>query len=205
MGAGYGPSGGHLHRPEVDVKNNIEILLRERGKIVARRESHNIWTQPGKTWLGRVMSYTYWDPDVWMENHRLRYMSFGIGGIRQGDAQAFIPPLSVDYPGDNLQTNRDDRVTTLERQVLFTPISYYKQFDAVSLMSPYHIRFTVEIGVNDINLTGTYLSVPLSEVALHNSLLTTSTPGADAMGYDVFDTLPKSSLQDMTVYWTVRL
>jgi len=204
VGFGYSAAGRYLHRSEVDVKNNVEIILRERGKIVARRESHNIWTQPGKTWLGRVMSYTYWSPDTWMENHRLRYMSFGIGGVLQGDAQAFVPPLSVDYPGTNQQTNRDDRVTSVERQILFNATDYYKQFDTVDLVSPYHIRFGVEILTTDINLTGTYLTVPLSEVALHNSLLTVTTPGADAMGYDVFDALPKSSLQDMTVFWTVR-
>lgn len=183
------------------MKNNVEIIVRERGKIVARRESHNIWTQEGKMWLGHLVSYSSMDPLLPAGNFRLRYMCFGIGGHLQNDAQAFIPPLSVDYPGTNAQNNRDDRVARLERPVSYDGTDWLRQFTSVDQLSLYSMRFTMYLAESDISY-GSYLSIPLSEVGLTYKNDGMSTV---VVGYDVFDTIPKSYLQDVTVYWTVRL
>lgn len=187
------------------MKPNVEIIVRERGKLVTRRESHNIWTQSGKGWLARLVSFASFDPDVLAEDYRLRYMGFGIGSELQNNIEAFVPPLSTDYAGSNLQTNRDNRVSRLERPVLFNASDYYKQFDAVDLVTPYHIRFTVYVAPENINLSGAYLGVPISEVGLFLRGISLTSPSAAVMAYDAFEPIHKSYDQDMTVYWTLRL
>lgn len=187
------------------MKNNVEIEVRERGKVVARRESHNIWTQSGKSWLGHLVSYSSFSPDTFWGDLRLKYMGFGIGGVLQTSALANVPPLSVDYPGGATQTNLDDRVERLERHILVSPGSFFKQLGSVDLVSPYHLRLTVSLSADDLNLSGMYLSLPLSEVGLFPGGVDLNSSSERCLGYDVFDPVPKSLVQDMTVRWTLRL
>lgn len=182
------------------MKNNVEIVVRERGKIVARRESHNIWTQEGKLWLGHLASFASFDPLLPAGNFRIRYLGFGIGGHRQRDSQAFVPPLSVDYPGTNNQTNMDDRVSVLERPITYDGAVYFKELTTTEIVSPYSVKFSMSLGVSDLSY-GPYLSIPLSEIGLSYRSIGAATP---VIAYDVFDTISKSSLQEATVFWTVR-
>jgi len=94
---------------EVQVESNVKIIIRERGKIIARRESHNIVTLPGRTYLrNRLGAASYpaiptvagtgsnpfaeypgdgsWSIDDALDPHVLRYCAFGSGGLLNGGA-----------------------------------------------------------------------------------------------------------------------
>jgi len=112
------------------VRANVHLILRERGKIVDRRESHNVVVDYGRVWLTRFISANLlgWPLDP----RSILYMGLGIGGYEQ-TMQALIaaPPLNPAYvPGydPNATTGfeyRDDcpikpPITTLEMPVRLT-------------------------------------------------------------------------------------
>ena len=102
----------------VKVRNNLRITARERGKIAARREGHNIWLDLGREYLASLIALASYSPDTPERNDRVKYMGFGIGGTRQvAPGVANTAPLVVAYPGTNAQTDTDPLVTTLERPV----------------------------------------------------------------------------------------
>jgi hypothetical protein len=116
-------------------KNNVSIIVRDRGKITARRDGHNILVEGGRVWLSKLMSLTSQDPDVGERDDRIKYVGFGIGGVGQGlPFLADNPPFSVDYPAgaDPYTTNGheynpafpflslSEPIKTLERPIRIT-------------------------------------------------------------------------------------
>jgi hypothetical protein len=115
---------------DIDVKSNVEVVARERGKIVYRYENHNIFTDSGRDWLAHLISFqamppsgTYVSPcsgennNYYHPRHNLiRYMGFGMGGTKQVyPAAAFTtPPLSYYQPQSFSQTDTDPSVYSLE-------------------------------------------------------------------------------------------
>jgi hypothetical protein len=103
---------------EIEVKQNLRIVARERGKIVAKREGHNIWLNLGREYLAKLIAYISLGPDVPELDFRVKYMGLGIGGTAQlAPAAANAPPISPPYVGTNTQTDVDPTVTYLERPV----------------------------------------------------------------------------------------
>lgn len=79
------------------MKANVFITLRERGKIVARREGHNVFVDLGRQWLSNYISLL--PGDVPADPRSIRYMGVGIGGIEQTEqAMVTSPPISLAYP-----------------------------------------------------------------------------------------------------------
>lgn len=117
----------------IEVKSNLKLTMRERGKIVARRQGHNIFLNLGREWLPKLVGYSVLPagapppplPVTPEEERRIRYMGLGIGGTRQlqlGVANASplgaAPPApSGHYPGTNARTDTDPTVLRLERPV----------------------------------------------------------------------------------------
>ena len=109
---------------DIQVKQNLHLVARERGKIVARRDGHNIFVDLGREWLSRLIAYQSYSPDVYQRDDRVRYMGFGIGGNRQlalptansfpiGGAGNPYAASSHTGIGANQQTDLDRTVTTL--------------------------------------------------------------------------------------------
>src|SRR5258706_2181307 len=102
----------------VEVKNNLFLTARERGKIVARREGHNIWLNLGREYLASFIAYASFAPLATEREDRIRYMGLGVGGTRQSAlAVANGPPIGTAYPGSNSQQDTDPTVVRLERPV----------------------------------------------------------------------------------------
>src|SRR3972149_4332718 len=92
----------------IEVKQNLHLVMRENGKIEARRDGHNIFVDLGREWLTELISYRSFSPDVTYRDDRVRYMGVGIGGTRQlALAVANVDPLLTIYPGTNAQTDTD--------------------------------------------------------------------------------------------------
>lgn len=200
---------------EIQVRNNLIITVRERGKIVARREGHNIWLNLGSEYLASLITYASFGPAVPERNDRVQYVGFGIGGNRQLQlAQANASPLVTAYPGTNVQTDIDPSIVGLERPVRFTGSSdpYPGQGADVWLGqvgapvvhgTSRESTFSRLISQSDISYAP-FSMVPLSEIALFTAAANPNIYNNNAIAYDTFDTLSKTIAFEFEVQWTVR-
>lgn len=200
----------------VEVRQNLIITARERGKIMARREGHNIWLDLGREYLASLIAYLSFGPDTPERNDRIKYMGFGIGGTRQlAPSVANFPPMSTAYPGTNAQTDTDPTVTTLERPVRISGTTSVPPYNAGDVwlgqiqapsphVTPSEVTFRRLFSTAEISYS-TFLTVPLSEVALFTSLANpVGVPLNTAVAYDTFDTISKTGAFELEVAWTVR-
>ena len=199
----------------LEVKSNIKLLLRERGKIVERREGHNIWVSIGSEYLAEHISLQSYDPDVPYNPYYVKYMGLGIGGSAQkalGVADSL--PISPPYGGTNNQTDSDVTVATLERPVRISgSVTDYPGTagdawigligsadpDTVPTQSTFRRTFTQ----SEINYTQ-FVSVPLSEIGLFLSSADPENYQNLLVAYHTFDTLMKTAAFSLEVIWTIR-
>lgn len=202
----------------VEVKNNLRLIARERGKIIARRDGHNIWVDLGREYLAHLIALTSYGPDVPERNDRIKYMGFGIGGTRQiAPGVANAAPMSTAYPGLNAQTDLDPTVTTLERPVRISgsttiPSGPYNPADVwlgTIQAPPIHstttqVTFRRLFTQTEVSYSS-FTTVPLSEVMLFTSAANPiGQPFNTGVAYDTFDTISKTGALELEVEWTVR-
>jgi hypothetical protein len=202
----------------VEVKNNLRITARERGKVVQRRDGHNIWIDLGREYLASLIALVSYGPDTPERNDRIKYMGFGIGGTRQvAPGVANVAPMSVAYPGTNLQTDTDPSVTTLERPVRVSgsttgPTDPYNPADVwlgTIQAPPIHntatqVTFRRLFTQTEVSYSS-FTTVPLSEVMLFTSAANPiGQPFNTGVAYDTFDTISKTGALELEVEWTVR-
>jgi hypothetical protein len=208
---------GRLQRAAtIEVRSNILLVARARGKIVQRRQTHNIWLNLGREYLASLIAYSSFTPSPTPErDDRVRYMGLGIGGTRQlALATANSAPIVTAYPGSNLQTDTDPTVTALERPVRISGSSnpypglggdiWLAQVQApASHATATQVTFSVLFGNTDVSYTP-FLTVPLSEIALFTSAANPNVFNNTSVAYDTFDTLSKTDAFSLEVQWTVR-
>jgi len=225
----------------IDVKTNVRIVARERGKKVPSlcREGHNIWVNLGRQYLPEVISPLnssfaahYADSPIRV----VRYIGLGVGGNSQLiDVDGTFPTLATDYPGQN---TFDDTVLTvpyLERPVKVSGMAGTGSSPGVwmnSVTAPptfggspiSKVTYDCLFDYGDINLGGSYPSVPLSEIALilsnqqdnrtseevydysggaHPAHINYSTRQR-LIAYNTFDTVSKTVAVAFEVYWELQ-
>ncbi len=206
----------HIRLPfveDIEVKQNLIITCRERGKIAERREGHNISLNLGREYLAALIAYQSFNPDTPERNDRIKYMGFGIGGTRQ--LVTPVPaPVGTAYPGTNSQTDTNPAITTLERPVRVSGSSSVSpglagdiwvgkvQAPAVHTL-PTEVTFRRLFTQLEVSYLP-FLSVPLSEVGLLTSAADPENFANPLVAYDTFDTLSKTSAVDIEVEWTIR-
>jgi hypothetical protein len=207
--------GGRRFVETVEVRNNLVLTARERGKIVARREGHNIWLNLGREYLASLIDYISFSPLTPERNDRIQYMGVGIGGTRQlALGVANSPPCSVSYPGSNAQTDTDPTITTLERPVRVSGGSstypglggdvWLGQVQAPATHgTATEVTFNWLMQDTDVSYSP-FLTVPLSEVMLFTADAEPSIYNNTGVAYDTFDTLSKTNAFDLEIAWTVR-
>lgn len=200
---------------KVEIKQNLSIICRERGKIVERRDGHNIWLDLGREYLAKVVALQSYGPDVPFTNARIKYFGFGIGGTRQlALSTANSSPISPPYVGSNTQTDSDPTVLALERPVRVAgSTSAYPGLvgdawigritSADPLTVPKQVTFRRIFTQLEISY-GPYISVPLSEVAMFTSDADPENYQNNPVAYDTFDTISKTSAVDIEVIWTLH-
>lgn len=167
----------------LEVKANVRIIARERGKKVPRlcRQSHNIWVNFGRQYLAEVISPS----DGTFSAHYndstarvVRYMGLGIGGDRQLiDIASLYPTFDTDYPGQNLYDDETLTRSYLERPVKVSGTAGVGASPGVwmnSVTAPptfsgspvTNVEFDALFGNTDLHLSGAYPSVPVSEIGL---------------------------------------
>lgn len=196
---------------------NIEIDVRERGKIVQRERTHNIVTNIGRQFLAEVIVSDTPSPVITRHQDTVvRYCGWGIGGNRQvSPSISDNPPFSVDYPGLNTQTDTDLTVSGLQRPVRVTvaPLWMREIASPATFPSATSVRFVTNFSETDLNY-GAYASVPLSEIGLFSSAADPSLPngasgaypgaGGLILAYDTFNTINKTGLFSIEVRWEFR-
>jgi len=202
-------------RDDIEVKSNILLLARERGKIVQRREGHNIWVSLGSEYLAERISLQSYSPDVPYNPHHVKYMGLGIGGSAQKAlSTANNLPISPPYTGTNDQVDTDLTVTTLERPIRIsgseTAYPGVAGDDWVGLIGsadpnsvPTQTTFRRTFTQLEINY-GSFVSVPLSEIGLFLSSADPENYQNLLVAYHTFDTLMKTAAFSLEVIWTIR-
>jgi hypothetical protein len=199
----------------IEVRQNLKLYLRERGKIVSRREGHNIFLDLGREWLAQLISFQSLGPDVAFRDDRIKYMGFGIGGNRQLQlSQANAAPISPPYVGTNAQTDTDESLTVLERPVrvggsstAYPGLAGDMWLGAIGSADPLTIptqtTFRRLFTQTEISY-GPFSSVPLSEVGLFTSAADPENYQNTMIAYDTFDTISKTAAFELEVIWTIR-
>lgn len=200
---------------DIQVKSNLKLTARERGKIVARYEGHNIFLDLGREWLSGLISYASLSPDTAQRDDRIKYIGFGIGGSSQlATTKVAAAPYSTIYSGTNSQTDTDPSVTGLERPVRLSGSgdAYPGQASDVWLgtlqappsnLYPNERVFKRVITEAEINYSP-FDSVPLSEVALYTSAADPLIYNNTAVAYDTFETVSKTGAIALEIEWTLR-
>lgn len=204
----------------IEVKSNLVLTVRDRGKIVTRRRGHNIWLNLGREYLAQLICYSSFSPLTTERDDRVRYMGVGIGGNRQiAPAVANASPLGGGtppnaYAGTNTQSDTDPTVTVLERPVRISGGTdpypgivgdvWLGQVQAPAAHpTATQTEFRRVFTSTEISY-GIYLSVPLSEIALFTGAASTGVYNNTAIAYDTFDTISKTNAFELEVAWTIR-
>lgn len=199
----------------IEVRSNLFLTVRERGKIVDRREGHNIFLDYGREWLAGLIAYKAFGPDVPEDERRVRYMGFGIGGVRQiAPTFANTAPLSDYGPvGGFTQSDTDPTLLRLERPVRISGAGtagnqpgdiWVGQVQAPPTHpTPTSTTFKRLFTSEEISYSP-YVSVPLSEIGLFLHGINTNYPYNSIIAYDTFDTLSKTTAFELEVSWTLR-
>ena len=200
-------NGGLKFSEDIVVRSNLIITLRERGKIVERREGHNIFLDYGREWLAQLIAYeSFGTPDLPQSDERIKYMGFGIGGTRQiAPDFADSPPLNAYGPvGSFNQTDTDPTVLRLERPVQVSSGAWIGQVQAPAVHdTPTSTTFKRLFTLEELSFSP-YVSVPLSEVGLFLSDANSAFYGNNIVAYDTFDTISKTTAFELEVNWTLR-
>jgi hypothetical protein len=200
----------------IEVHSNLKVTARERGKIVARREGHNIWLDLGREYIAQLIAFQSFGPDVAVRNDRIKYMGVGIGGT----AQLALPtansaPISPPYTGTNLQDDVTPIVTTIERPVRVSGSTsaypglagdqWVGQIQAPpDLSGGTEVVFRRVFTEEEVSY-GPFLIVPISEVMLFTSAADPENYLNTGVAYDTIATLAKTVATAIEFEWTIRI
>lgn len=199
----------------IEVKQNLKLTVYERGKIVDRREGHNIWVDLGREYLAELIAYSSFSPDVTVRDDRIKYMGVGIGGTRQlALPTANSAPMVPAYAGTNVQTDDDKTIAVIERPVRISgsesPFPYPGDDVWLGIIGtvtfavpPTQVTFTRIFSQLEVSY-GSFVTVPLSEIGLFTSAASPIYYKNNLVAYDTFDTLSKRSSFSLRADWTIR-
>lgn len=199
----------------VEVKQNLKLTMRERGKIVARREGHNIWLNLGREYLSQLIAYSLMAPLTTVRDDRIRYMGLGIGGTRQLiPSLANAAPFSTTYPGTNAQTDDDPDVQKLERPVRLSGGSSVPPYNVADVWlgqvtapadfsTTNQVKFTRLFTQTEISYTP-YSVVPLSEIMLFTNAANPNVYNNTGVAYDTFETVSKTNAFELEAEWVIK-
>lgn len=209
------PFGGLFRNATIEVKQNLSLTLRDRGKLIARRKGHNIWVNLGREYLAQLIAYSSFSPLTTERDDRVRYMGLGIGGTRQlALGVANSAPIVTAYPGSNANVDTDPTVTTLERPVRISGSTntypglgtdvWVGQIQAPAThTAATEVTFQRLFTQTEVSY-GTFLTVPLSEVGLFTAAANQNVYNNSLIAYDTFDTLSKTNAFELEIVWTIR-
>lgn len=220
-----------LAKDTVEVRSNLFITARERGKIVDRYAGHNIWLDIGRQYLAELIGYSAYvgayptATGTPFRSDRVQYMCLGIGSTAQNSpAIADNAPMSTKYPGGHVYTDTDATLVSMERPVRIagsendysTALPTDQWLAQVNPVLPSglatEVTFIRTFTGAEVSY-GSFTVVPVSEIGLFTSGASPLVaPGPAAAGaytpyfvaYDTFATISKTNAIDLEVVWAVK-
>jgi len=186
---------------DIAVRSNMSVTMRERGKLVDRREGHNVFTITGRNLLSKLLSWQtpLTTNDVPYTQRRVRWMGVGIG-----------TQLEV--------TN----VSSLNQATLATATDYLVPIQSVEFPTSTSVRFIREFATGEITVlsptpvvvteAGLFADVdlasgPPTEDAPFSGGRTTLDPSVTTnppIAYKAFDGMTKTRDFTMEIHWELR-
>jgi hypothetical protein len=212
----------------LQTRANVRITVRERGKLVAVREHHNVFTNTGRAWqallYGSPDYQTGSDPTPHVQT-RIKYVGFGCGGALQTDtrfARRQQELVTVTHLEDPVPFSRSSNVRRYLKEL------YPQQLgSSLNFPSPYRCCLVSDVLESEISFINnrTRVSnvevgtlVPISEVGLYLSsalpFFTHPSPqnGSEAdpatanemVAYNIFEPIPITPQSGVRVEWELR-
>lgn len=185
-------------KPVVEVKGWVNLVMRERGKIVAKRDGHNIWTNTGREFLAMLMSLQT-APTTSFRNDRVGYIGVGTGSQPE-DAGVLSLVQPVEY-ATNLFLAQLDIPPTFPLLPTRTTVRYHRLFTENELT----IGPGTEVNISELGLftNGNPNAVPAYNPGTRD--LTIASAGAQApVAYKTFDPVTKKDSLQLEVSWEIR-
>ena len=191
---------------KIEIAYNIEMFLRERGKLKEHRKTHNIFVNVGRTWISKLV-YDRNSPVV-------KYMGCGIGGSKQTIPQATQPPLNDYLPLTNTQTDTNPAITQIERPVRVTggsgpppsPNDTWLKAIADMTEDQKHPTFNSSLFIcvfTELEISyAPYMWVPVSELGLFTDDAVVGASSNQLVAYDTCSPISKTSALELEVRWT---
>lgn len=197
----------------INIRSNVHMTFRERGKKVAARDGHNMWVTLGSTYLSRVVTPTATWEHLAEGAGVIKYMGVGIGGVYGTDV---VGQLANDYPGQHTYED-DDSLTpvTLERPVKLTGSggrastnNTWLNTITVNGSTPSffgtpttNVEFICSFDETDVGLGGVFASVPLTEVGLFLSNQISNLTTVQVYDYNSIPTYIQTTRQQQVAYF----
>lgn len=185
-----------LDKPIVEVKGWVDIITRERGKIVQRRTGHNIWTNTGREFLAMLMSIET-APSTGFRSDRVAYIGVGTGSqIEDAGVLSLVTPVSY-VAGQFLAAL--DVAPTFPLNPTRTTVRYHRLFAQNEITTSPGSRV-------DISELGLFTNGnPSSGYAPGSRLTGIATAGAqNPVAYKTFEPVGKTDALELEVSWEIR-
>jgi hypothetical protein len=186
---------------DIAIHSNVEIYLRERGKVIETRDGHNVFTITGRNLLSKLISWsTISSTDIPFTNRRVRWVGLGRGS-----------QLEV------------TTVVGLNDPVLAaSPDKYLVPVSLVEFPTSTSVRFVKEFLTSEVNLVGAPVTImeaglfadvnpgtnnSVEDVGYSGPSTTTMNPAVGTnplIAYKAFDGITKTVDFTLEIRWEFR-
>lgn len=184
-------------RDGINIHCNVSITLRERGKLITRREGHNVWTTTGREYDCLLKAYNPLN-GLPYRSDRIDYIGLGNGAQMETVAVTkLVSPVTVDGNRFLVQLDRN-------RIIFPLPVKTAVRFTRVYLEE--------ELSLNgdtvDITEAGLFTDGDPAQGFLQGSRAdVVDIIHADfqsPVAYHSFDPIPKTANTELEVAWELR-
>lgn len=189
--------GEDLDKPIVEVKGWVDLVMRERGKIVpgTRREGHNIWTNTGREYLALLMSYSA--ISVPFREDRMLYIGVGTGSqVEDASVLSLITPVAY---SSGLFLAALDIPPTFPLLPTRTTVRYHRTFAETEItLTPASQVDISELGLFTDGDPGSGFTPGSRDLTLANA--SQQKPNA----YKTFEPVSKTDSLELDISWEIR-
>lgn len=184
-------------RDRINVSCNVSITLRERGKLVTRRDGHNVWTTTGREYDCMLKAYNPGN-GLPYRSDRIDYIGVGVGAqIESTEVVRLISPVSLDGNRFLVQLDRN-------RIIFPLPVKTTVRFTRV------YLENELSWNGNTVDITEAGLFTdgdPAQDYLQGSRMAVIDIIHADfqaPVAYHSFDPIPKTADTELEIAWELR-
>lgn len=187
-------------RSVVEVKGWVQVVCRERGKIVpgTLREGHNIWTNTGREFLAMLMSIET-GPSTGFRSDRMGYIGVGTGSTTEDvGVLNLVTPIAY-LPGQYLAAL--DTPPTFPLTPSRTTVQFHRIFAENEITTTPGSQ--VDIAEMGLFTNGSPSAVPIYSPGTRDTGIANAGTQAPA-AYKTFEPVGKTDSLEFEVSWQIR-